>query len=169
MDLTIIIMGLTISFLVIASVALWFDMRDYKFANRYLKQETDYYLKTVKELYEMLDRAEASTCKAHEGKHKAEESLKTVTAKFNEYMKIKDNRIKQLQDDVKRLKLRLDCDDSAVRMSGKIYKSYEGLVNYLDSNCIISMRDDKGRFAGRVTAGGVYDKRFKDQIFETEN
>ena len=97
---------------------------------------------------------------------KAQNDLSQACGSFNEYMATKDARDRQLQDQLKTTKLELDLSKAAIRMSGKIYISYVSLLEYLDNHCNISTRDEKGRFSGRVTASGLYDAKFKHEIYK---
>ena len=97
---------------------------------------------------------------------KAQDDLSQACDSFNEYMATKDARVRQLQDQLKTTKLELDLSRAAIRMSGKIYISYVSLIEYLDNHCNISIRDEKGRFSGRVTASGLYDAKFKHEIYK---
>ena len=60
----------------------------------------------------------------------------------------------------------LSRSKAALRMSGKIYASHMNLLDYLDKHCNISVRDEKGRFSGRVTANGLYDARFRQETYK---
>lgn len=97
---------------------------------------------------------------------KAQDDLSQACDSFNEYMATKDARVRQLQDQLKSTKLELESSQAALKMSGKIYTSYMNLIDYLDNHCNISTRDEKGRFSGRVTASGLYDARFRQEIYK---
>lgn len=97
---------------------------------------------------------------------KAQDDLSQACDSFNKYMATKDARVRQLQDQLKSTKLELESSQAALKMSGKIYTSYMNLIDYLDNHCNISTRDEKGRFSGRVTASGLYDAKFKHEIYK---
>ena len=94
---------------------------------------------------------------------KAQDSLSEACDKFNDHIARRDTRIRKLQDELDVTKKELACAKAAVEMSGKIYSSYMSLLDYLDKHCNISVRDEKGRFSGRVTANGLYDARFRQE------
>ena len=99
---------------------------------------------------------------------KAQDSLSEACDKFNDHMARRDNRIRKLQDELDVTKKELACTTAAVKMSGKIYASHINLLDYLDKHCNISVRDEKGRFSGRVTANGLYDARFRQETYKGE-
>ena len=94
---------------------------------------------------------------------KSQDSLSEACDKFNEYMAQKDARIRRLQGDLEMANRELSCAKAAIKVSGKIYSSHINLLDYLDKHCNISVRDEKGRFSGRVTANGLYDARFRQE------
>ena len=97
---------------------------------------------------------------------KAQDDLSQACDSFNEYMTTKDARVRQLQDQLKSTKLELDHSKAALIMSGKIHSSYINLLDYLDNHCSVVIRDEKGKFSGRVTASGLYDAKFKHEIYK---
>lgn len=97
---------------------------------------------------------------------KAQDSLSEACDKFNDHMARRDTRICKLQDELEVTKKELACAKAAVKMSGKIYISCMNLLDYLDKRCNISVRDEKGRFCGRVTANGLYDARFRQEVYK---
>lgn len=97
---------------------------------------------------------------------KAHDSLSEACDKFNDHMARRDTRICKLQDELDMVKKELACAKAAVKMSGRIYSSYMNLLDYLDKHCNISVRDEKGRFSGRVAANGLYDARFRQEIYK---
>lgn len=97
---------------------------------------------------------------------KAQDNLSQACDSFSEYMATKDARVRQLQDQLKSANLELDRSQAALKMSGKIYTSHTNLLEYLDSHCNISTRDEKGRFSGRVTANGLYEARFRQETYK---
>ena len=99
---------------------------------------------------------------------KAQDSLSEACDKFNDHMARRDSRICKLQDELDVTKKELSCAKAAVKMSGKIYASHTELLDYLDKHCNISVRDEKGRFSGRVTANGLYDARFRQEVYKGE-
>ena len=94
---------------------------------------------------------------------KAQDSLSEACDKFNDHIARRDTRIRKLQDELDMTKKELACTKAAVKMSGRIYTSHMNLLDYLDKHCNISVRDEKGRFSGRVTASGLYDAKFKHE------
>ena len=99
---------------------------------------------------------------------KAQDSLSEACDKFNDHIARRDTRICKLQDELDMTKKELACATAAVKMSGKIYASHMKLLDYLDKHCNISLRDEKGRFSGRVTANGLYDARFRQETYKGE-
>ena len=97
---------------------------------------------------------------------KAQDSLSEACDKFNDHIARRDTRIRKLQDELDVTKKELACTKAAVKMSGKIYASHINLLDYLDKHCNISVRDEKGRFSGRVTANGLYDARFRQETYK---
>ena len=96
----------------------------------------------------------------------AQDSLSDACDKFNDHIARRDARICKLQDELDMAKKELACAKTAVKMSGRIYASHMSLLDYLDKHCNISVRDEKGRFSGRVTANGLYDARFRQEIYK---
>lgn len=94
---------------------------------------------------------------------KSQDSLSEACDKFNDHMARRDTRIRKLQDELEK---ELARAKAAVKMSGKIYSSHMNLLDYLDKHCNISVRDEKGRFSGRVTANGLYDARFRQETYK---
>ena len=97
---------------------------------------------------------------------KAQDSLSEACDKFNDHIARRDTRIRKLQDELDMTKKELACATAAVKMSGRIYSSHMNLLDYLDKHCNISVRDEKGRFSGRVTANGLYDARFRQETYK---
>ena len=97
---------------------------------------------------------------------KAQDSLSEACDKFNDHIARRDSRICKLQDELDMTKKELACATAAIKLSGKIYASHIELLDYLDKHCNISVRDEKGRFSGRVTANGLYDARFRQEIYK---
>lgn len=99
---------------------------------------------------------------------KSQDSLSEACDKFNDHMARRDSRIRKLQDELDVTKKELACAKAAVKLSGRICASHIELLDYLDKHCNISVRDEKGRFSGRVTASGLYDAKFKHEIYKGE-
>lgn len=98
--------------------------------------------------------------------YKSQDMVSETCNKFNEYMANKDAHVRRLQGDLELANRELSCAKAALRMSGKIYASHIELLDYLDKHCNISVRDEKGRFSGRVTANGLYDARFRQEVYK---
>ena len=97
---------------------------------------------------------------------KVQDDLSQACDSFNEYMAIKDARVRQLQGQLKSAKLELECTKAALKMSGKIHTSYMNLLDYLDKHCSVVIRDEKGKFNGSVRASSIYDRMFKHEIYK---
>jgi len=97
---------------------------------------------------------------------KSARDLSKACDKLNEYMAIKDARVRQLQDQLKSVNLELECSKAALIMSGKIHSSYMNLLDYLDKHCSVVIRDEKGKFSGSVRASSIYDRMFKHEIYK---
>lgn len=97
---------------------------------------------------------------------KAQDSLSEACDKFNDHMARRDSRICKLQDELDMTMKELARATAAVKLSGKNYALHIELLDYLDKHCNIPVRDEKGRFSGRITASGLYDAKFKHEIYK---